>query len=384
MSSRPSSLFIVVTVLIAILVCWLMIRTETPLPVEKASTALAATKRAPGTARRERSRVVMVPSSSKPEVASLGARLAQETGDDDSDHQLSGADLAKFLSESHSNAVSLVAAFETTHRREYLEQAAGNFPDDPLVQAQVLMHKVFPEERQKWIDALKKSSPGNSLPNFLLATDFLNSGDATGAVRELQAAQGKTFRDYSRETAMGLEEAYLSAGRSPAEAKAYGSSEVLLPALAPFKDTVRKLSDVAEQYRAAGDLESARTVLESMWQTGHQLRAAGNEGTIITELVGLAMENISLQRLDPASAPGFLSHSVQEELARNKDFRQEIRASVNVFTAWLPTAQDNELIIYFDRLKLFGERAAMNWLQERRPDLAPPPVTAPVAPPPGR
>lgn len=373
MSSRATSPYLIAAFLFAILICWIAVRRESPLPIPADAPTAGVTNRSPGFVHRDRSRTVTLPPAQEVEVESLGARLADEDFDP-AEHKLSEAELAKFFVESHTNAVSLIAAFESTHRKEFLEQAAASFPDDPLVQAQVLVNKIFPEDRQKWIDALKKSSPANSLPNFLLASDLLGAGDAIGAVKELQSAQGKTFRDYSRETAIGLEEAYLSAGRTPAEAKAYGSSEVLLPALASFKSIAVKLADVAAQYRAAGDLESARNVLEASWQTGHQLRSAGNEGTLIAELVGLAMENISLQRMDAGAAPSFLNHSVQEELARNKESRQEITTGARLFSAWLPTASDNELMIYFDRTKLFGERAAMNWLKERHPDLGPTPA----------
>ena len=64
--------------------------------------------------------------------------------------------------------------------------------------------------------------------------------------------------------------------------------------------------------------------------------------------------------------------AVQEELALNKNYREGIQKDAAFFGAWLPSATDQELTSYFDRIKIFGEREAMRWIRDRRPDLTPP------------
>src|SRR5687767_7205359 len=64
----------------------------------------------------------------------LGARISELLNDDGKSHLLRGEQLAGYLAENHSNAFSLVAAFEATLDPEFLRQAAARFPDDPLVQ----------------------------------------------------------------------------------------------------------------------------------------------------------------------------------------------------------------------------------------------------------
>ena len=110
--------------------------------------------------------------------------------------------------------------FAASGDQEYLKLAAERFPDDPLVQSRVLLHDLYPEERQKWIEAFKQSAPENSFPHFLGARELLSAGDAAGAVAEINAAREKTFDDFTQQMALAGEEAYLSAGRNPAEAKA--------------------------------------------------------------------------------------------------------------------------------------------------------------------
>jgi hypothetical protein len=317
-----------------------------------------------------RSRSSPVSESVQAELAeSLGQRLARMDRGDFTNVTLTRFEIARFLELNHTNSSSLIAAFEASRDKEYLRYAAEKFPQDPTVLGQVLLNNALPERRQEMIDSLKRSDPQNSLANFLGATERLKAGDFQGALQEMQGAQGKSYNDFFRNAALGLEEAYAAAGRPPAEAKAFGGAEILLPELAPIKNLAQKMVAQAQEMSGQGDAEGARAALDWTWEMGRQLRESGRQGTLLLNLVGLAVQNISLQKMDGNAAPDYLGRSVQEELAANKVYREGIKEDVDFFGSWLPSATDQELISYFDRMKILGEQEAMRWIRERRPEL---------------
>jgi hypothetical protein len=152
------------------------------------------------------------------------------------DFRLSEQEVYLYVQAKGSNALSLVAAFESTRDKDYLKTAAGKFPHDPFVQAKALMWlDMSDDERARMIEAFKKSAPTNAFANFLAAQAAMKRGDTKAALEELSAAKTKGYDEYDRESAQGLEDAYLFAGRPEAEAKTLGMSEITLPQLAQFK-----------------------------------------------------------------------------------------------------------------------------------------------------
>jgi hypothetical protein len=303
----------------------------------------------------------------------FGARIARLLHDDAAreSFKLSPIELTDYLARNQTNASSLLVAFETTHDREYIRQAAEAFPDDPFVQSKVLFHNVFPEQRGEWIERMKQSAPDNSLPHLLAAQELMKRGDATGALAEIVAGRTKKLDDYTRETMAGLEEAYVLAGRPLAESKAMGSSEILLPQLAPFKKLAIDLRDTAEKYGQAGDGPGQAALLEAGWIMGSQLRESGQRGALLNELVGLAVENISLQYWPENVDASFVNRPVSDQLASNGEFRKQVKTGSATWNQWLPNAPENEVIAFYDRLRLFGERNAMEWLMRQHPEFAP-------------
>ena len=87
--------------------------------------------------------------------------------------------IEEYLKLHNRDGASLLAAFHAASDPErpgegigYLKEAATNFPGDPHVQLTVLAQDAFPEERRKWLDAFKASSPSNSLANYLLEREY--------------------------------------------------------------------------------------------------------------------------------------------------------------------------------------------------------------------
>ncbi|MGV3774362.1 MAG: hypothetical protein ACO1QB_15785 [Verrucomicrobiales bacterium] len=300
---------------------------------------------------------------------SPGQRIFSLLEDEESAYKLSPSELAMYVESNRSNSFSLVAAYETSRNQDYIKLAARLHPDDPLVQSKILLHNVFPEERQKWIDAFKKRAPENSLGNFMAARELLNKGDVNGALSEIASADGKKFDDYFRETATGLQEAYLEAGRPVAEAKVIGSAEVLLPHLAQLKRTAADLRERAVIAGQQGDLDSQKMYLSGAYSMASHLRDFGKNSVIITELVGVAMENDVLRNWPSGEPVPFLQALPEEQLRFNADRRTEIKRNTQILDPWLRQAREEEIIAFQDRMTQYGESQALVWLRNKYPEL---------------
>jgi len=156
----------------------------------------------------------------------------------------------KFLAENQRSAASLVAAFRTSGEVSFLAEAMQKFPNDPHVAFEALFKADLPsEERRKWADALKQSAPDNALGNYLSAQDYFKSGQTDLAVRELEAAYGKTkFNDLTLERMQFNEEAYRANGFSESKSRSTAMFQLPLPLLKEMRSPLR----------AAGAAETSR------------------------------------------------------------------------------------------------------------------------------
>jgi hypothetical protein len=284
------------------------------------------------------------------------------------DLKLSEQEIYLYVQAKGSNAVSLVAAFESTRDKEYLKTALEKFPNDPFVQFKALMWvDMSDDERVKLIDAFKKSSPTNAFPNFLAARAAMSRGDTQTAMTELAAAKGKGYEEYLRESVQGLEDAYRFAGRSEAEAKVLGSAEITLPHLAQLKGLGKEFLDLAAKAGAQGDIKTQQQMLMFNWDIGHALRQAGGGVPIITEFVGIAMENAALRGWPQEI--NFGDRAPTDLVAENNAYRKSVQVFTPAFEKWLPTAPDEEIIRYMDISKTSGEKEAFSWLIQLHPEL---------------
>jgi len=117
----------------------------------------------------------------------------------DKQPQLTAEQVEPYLKANRRSAASLLAAYRTTGDAAMLAEAMQTYPNEPQVAFEAAFKKDASfEERHQWLEALKKSDPGNSLPNYLSALDYFKSGQADQAVQELIAASGKQqFQDYT-------------------------------------------------------------------------------------------------------------------------------------------------------------------------------------------
>src|ERR1041385_5238898 len=205
-----------------------------------------------------------------------------------------------------------------------------------------------------------RPAPDNALANYLSARDYFKSGQNDQAVRELIVAATKPIQDYSLDFVQNGEEVYRAAGYSDAEAKMIATSTLLLPQLAEFKGVSLNLVELANAYRQSGDGASAQAALQMATSLGQRLDDAGSL-TIIQSLVGIAVQRMVLNSMEPGSPYGDAGQTVQSQIDSLARRREAIKTLAQQSGKVLPAMSEQDLVSYFDRMKTFGEEAAIRW-----------------------
>jgi DNA-binding ferritin-like protein len=310
-----------------------------------------------------------MPSASKPEAttnqlvySNLYARVA--SGDIP---QVNREKLESYIKQNRRSVDSLLGAFRASNDEALLAEAKEKFPDDPRVQFAAAFKTESLDERRQWLEKLKQSDPDNALANYLLADGYLKAGQNEQGLQEITAAAGKGgFENYLVDFIQNAEEAYQAGGYSAAEAKTIASISALLPEQARLKAVGTDLVELAKRYQQAGDEASAQAVLQMGLDLGHRLDASP-QTTLIQELVGMAIERLALNAMNPNDPYGSTGQTVNDRLdaliARRKSYQEMTRESTRI----LENMSDEDVAHYFDRIRLYGDVAAMRWVMNQSP-----------------
>jgi hypothetical protein len=304
----------------------------------------------------------------------LVARL--RNGDDA--FKLSLEQVEPYLRDNQRSAESLLAAFRTTEDLAFLREATERYPNDARVNFAAYFafkNASSPEDRRQRLDALKQSAPDNALPDYLSAQDYFKAGQTDRAVQELVAASGKPkFQDYSGDFVQNAEEAYRAAGYSDAEAKAAAAYELPLPQLAELKRLGQSLGELAGLYRQGGDETSAQATLQMGVALGRQVGEPSGQSSLIQDLVGLNIERQILEAMNPASPYDNAGHTVKDRLDELAQRSDEIKRLGEPATGMLGgerqdvllSLSEQDLISFFDRMKVSGELEALRWAKNKQ------------------
>ncbi len=278
--------------------------------------------------------------------------------------RLTAEQVGPYLQANRRNAASLLAAFRTTGDPVYLEEAMQRFPSDPQVAFEAAFRKdVSPQEQRQWLDALKQTAPQNSLADYLSAANHFKAGQPDQAVRDLVAASGKPqFEDYTLERIQDDEEIFRAAGYTVAESKTIPTSQLLLPQLLPLKQLTGQLLDLARSYQQVGDAASAQSVLQMAAGLGQRYSVLSAGEPEISQLVGIAIERMALNTMDPNRAYGSGGQTVQARLDQLAQQAAQVKELAQQTEGLLSQMTDQDWISYKDRWRNFGEEAAARWL----------------------
>jgi hypothetical protein len=307
--------------------------------------------------------------------------LAQLLTGDES-FKLTPQQLEPYLKENRRSAESLLAAYRATEDQAFLREAVEKYPKDPRVGfaayfAARNQPDSSPEERRQRSDAFKQSAPDNALADYLSAQEHFNSGQTDQAVQDLIVASGKSsIQDYSADFVQNAEEACHAAGYSEAEAKALAASTLPLPQLAQLKRLGQNLGELATLYRQSGDESSARAALQMGLNLAQQVGEPSGSRYLINELVGVNIESQILESLEPGSLYDNAGRTVKDRLEELARTREEIKRlgepstwmggeRRDVLVALWEQMPPQDLISFYDRVKVSGEREALRWAMNK-------------------
>ena len=103
-------------------------------------------------------------------------------------------------------------------------------------------------------------------------------------------------------------------------------------------------------------------------QFGNQIESGDSGKYLINQLVGIAIESIVLQQLNPNTSYVFLGGKTPTQVTQ--EIRQQKLAMtqyIPVFDAIRPSLTDDEIASYYDRTKNYGEIEAMKWVVQQHP-----------------
>ena len=276
----------------------------------------------------------------------------------------------EWLARHHRSADSLLAAFHVLNDTNYLKEAAASFPDNPQVELAVLARNAFPEDRRKWLDLFKASSPSNSLANYLSAQTYFQGGQSEAAVKDLVAATGKPqFENYTLDSQLDAEELSQYLGKSAldsTETALAGSARDTLPELATLKQLASQMEDLQKQELNVGDNSSAENLAQMGMLLGSQLNSGTSGNYMINQLAGMAVEEKMFDQLDPNTGYDFLGGETPgqrlQELKQQKTALSQLEKSFEAIQSGLTDAEN---VSFQERVKIYGEVAAMRWLVQQ-------------------
>jgi len=336
-------------------------------PVERLSPANGLPAQNERTGRAPKPEQVPLPpptesTANKPAATNLWGRFAE--GDIP---RLTREQVEPFLAKNHRSVEALLGALRASGDDELLKEAKEKFPNDPRVQFAAAFKSDSPQDQREWLEKFKASSPDNALASYLLASGHFKSGETEQALRELAAATAKpAFENYLVDFIQNAEEAYHAGGFPTAEAKAAAGMGALLPELAQLKSAGVGLAELAKKYQQAGDEASARTALEMALTLGHRLDQTP-QITLIQELVGMAIERIALNGMNPNSPYGQSGQTVQDQIDALAARRKAMRTLTSESAPILMSLSDEDTVHYFDRSRMYGEVAALRWVMTKSP-----------------
>ncbi len=265
------------------------------------------------------------------------------------------------------SAGSLLTAYQATGDPAYLSEAATEFPDEPRVQyAMAIRPDQSPAETRQWLERFKAAAPDNALPAYLSAREYFQQGLADTAVTELRAATTRPgFSPYVFESMIDTQELLMADGASAAAAKVGSMFSASFPHLSQMRQLASDISRSQVQSAQAGDLVAFDAMTQMGWALAERMNASNSGQFLIDQLVGMAVEQMVWKNVDPASSPDYLGKTVQQRLDELAELKVTIKTLAPLAETHLPTASENELIMYLERVKVMGELEALRWLQRR-------------------
>lgn len=277
--------------------------------------------------------------------------------------QVTDEQLDRFLTDNRRSPAAMLAAYRIKGDIALLREAAAAHPEHAGIQLEMALRGGTPEEKRAALELFRKLEPDNSLGDYLSAAFHFQQGNTEEALKDVSLADSRTkFDNHQTDATQCVEDAYLSAGKSLAEARAAAMFGMPVVSTMSLSLLAGKLSDLQGQHLKAGDTDSA----ETLCKTGLSLaaKARGDSKLLINDLVGMAIESRFLKQLPPESIVPGTNLTAAARLQTLADERQQVAALTGKSNQLQSSLSENELIAYLKKVTQVGELNALRSLEE--------------------
>jgi hypothetical protein len=285
--------------------------------------------------------------------------------------KVSEEDISRFLAKHGETAVNLVAIFEKTNDRRWLDRALEFFPNSPvvlLVAVKTATNAPAPkpgesyqrdEQRTALIERFKAADPNNPLPWIFSAQELFKAKQTAEGIGEIRAAlERPAFYTYAIERVDSTRQLYEDLGIHPLEASILSMAGQSLPHMSAAIQSSRSLMEWQKSAADSGDTAAAADALRLTYDLGRTFATPEASRTLIGQLVGISMEARALKTLSAEAQPEWLTVTpAQKENMKGLTDNLE----------WALQSHDEPLLAeYLRRLRDDGELSALTWLKARR------------------
>ncbi len=293
--------------------------------------------------------------------------------------EVTEGDIGRFLAGRGESAINLIAAFEKTSDRRWLDRALELFPNNPAVLMLAVQtspvlaeprsgepYRLSPEHKAV-IDRFKAADPNNPLPWIFSAQEFFKAKQTAEGVAEIRAAlERPAFYTYSNERIDATQRLYEDMGIHPIEAGLFAMAGLAMPQMTAAQQASRSLMEWQKSAADSGDTAAANEALRLTYNLGRTFSTPEASRTLIGQLVGISMETRALKALPADTQPAWLTVDPAQRVAEMEKQKQTAKEIASGFD-WVIRNQNEEVLSeYLRRMRSGGEPAAYEWLKGQK------------------
>ena len=287
-------------------------------------------------------------------------------------------EIARFLAKHGEAAVNLIAVFEGTGDRRWLDRALELFPQSPVVLMRAIDALGRPalregetyqtsKRRLDLIERFKAADPSNPVPWLFSAEEFFKDKQTAEGIAEIRAAlERPAFYTYSNERIDATERFYESLGLGTLEASALAMFGLTLPHMSAAQQSSRGLMEWQKSSAESGDTVAAEEALRLTYGLGRTFATPEASRLLIGQLVGFSMEKRALEALPADAQRDWLTVAPAQRLAEIERQKQLVK-EVTAASDWVLKSRDEQLFAeWLRRVRTDGEAAALSWVKAQK------------------